>query len=89
MARNFGSPHVFSRATVLPRKLPGLRARLLYTCERLFQCAPYSLGKAHRPSGQQIAVDVIYMGRVIFHVGETRTYAQEKYSQTEGKTCAL
>lgn len=81
--RNFGSPSCFSART-LPRKLPGLRARLFYSVERLLQSAPYSLSKAHS-AASSVHVQCVYMGRVLFHVGESRMIPQESLTRVRGE----
>lgn len=82
--RNFGLSHVSPRASSRAQ-LPGLTARLLYSVERALQGVHHGFSKRERPTGQQIAVDVIYMGRVIFHVGDHDMYARVKSSQKIGE----
>jgi hypothetical protein len=94
MARNFGHPHCFrgpsrrcARPTPARQLLGAFVARLFYSTERVFQCAPYSLGQRDRLARNGIPVRVVaeYMGRVLFfHDGNMYAHAPEKSAQVRG-----
>jgi hypothetical protein len=82
MPRNFGLSHVIPRESSRAQ-LPGLRARLLYSVKAAFQRLYDRLSQAHG-AASAVHVQCIYMGRVIFHVGECRTYAHSSSAQVRG-----
>ena len=86
MHRHFGLGHLrSSRATETRANSPGLRARLFYSCQRIFECAPYSLGQGHRATAEKVAVRVQFMGPdLVVHEIDLSTYTYSPSAQCEG-----